>query len=59
MWDEPRREARYAVTPQETYQTRSGRYCREYQAEAWVGGERVETYGTACRQPDGAWQIVN
>ncbi|MDX1710724.1 MAG: glycine zipper domain-containing protein [Rhodovibrionaceae bacterium] len=59
VWDEPRREARYAVTPRETYQTESGRYCREYQAEAWVGGRKVDTYGTACRQPDGAWQIVN
>jgi surface antigen len=59
IWDGPRRDTRYAVTPRETYQTQSGRYCREYQAEAWVGGRKVDTYGTACRQPDGAWQIVN
>lgn len=49
----------YAVTPAETYQTGSGAYCREYQATSTVGREVVETYGTACRQPDGSWHIVN
>jgi hypothetical protein len=34
-------------------------YCREYQRDVVVGGQRQESYGTACRQPDGAWKIVN
>ena len=36
-----------------------GRYCREYTATAVVGGKTQNTYGTACRQPDGAWQLVS
>jgi len=34
-------------------------YCREYQTNVVVGGVRQQTYGTACRQPNGAWQIAN
>lgn len=34
-------------------------YCREYQRNVVVGGHREESYGTACRQPDGAWKIVS
>jgi len=29
---------------------------REYQTTVVVGGRRVPAYGTACLQPDGAWQ---
>ena len=47
-----------AITPVETYQTSSGEYCREYVQTITVGGERQQAYGTACRQPDGAWKIL-
>lgn len=36
-----------------------GRYCREYQQEIFVGQQRESGYGVACRQPDGAWEIVS
>ncbi len=36
----------------------SGRYCREFRQAVTVGGKVDETYGTACRQPDGAWEII-
>ena len=58
-WKNPDTEEQYTVTPVRTFQTNEGRYCREYQAQATVGGKVQETYGTACRQPDGAWQIIN
>ena len=48
-----------AVTPTRTYQERDGRFCREYQQTVIVGGEQQQAYGTACRQPDGSWQIVS
>ncbi|MEE8203551.1 MAG: hypothetical protein V3R74_07315, partial [Alphaproteobacteria bacterium] len=32
--------------------------CREYQTTVNVGGQVEQAYGTACRQPDGSWQIV-
>jgi surface antigen len=58
-WDNPDTQEHYTVTPVRTFQTNEGRYCREYQAQATVGGKVQETYGTACRQPDGAWQSIN
>lgn len=58
-WVNPDNGTVYEVTPTETYQTDSGRYCREYRATADVGGTVQEVYGTACRQPDGTWQLVN
>lgn len=48
----------YRVVPVKSYQN-AGRYCREYQATAVVGGRRQQTYGTACLQPDGQWEIVD
>ena len=47
------------VTPTKTYQSSSGQYCREFAQTVNIGGRTEEAYGTACRQPDGTWQIVN
>jgi surface antigen len=41
------------------YQAANGTYCREYQQEITVGGKEQQSYGTACRQPDGTWKILN
>jgi hypothetical protein len=55
----------YAPAPPVVQQTLPGGplasnapYCREYQATTVVNGRQVPTYGTACQQPDGSWQIV-
>jgi surface antigen len=48
-----------SVTPIETYQSSGGAYCREFQHEAQVGGRSRNVYGTACRTPDGQWQVMN
>ncbi len=58
-WNAQDDGARYQVTPVKTYQVEDGRYCREYTTTATVGGRVQETYGRACRQPDGSWQIVS
>lgn len=34
-------------------------YCREYTKDVVIGGVKQQSYGTACLQPDGSWQIVN
>lgn len=47
------------ITPTRTYQDNTGQYCREYQQQVTIGGEIHESYGTACRQPDGSWKTVN
>lgn len=57
IWSNPQSGATYQVTPTSAYQA-AGRYCREYTTTAAVGGQTQHVYGTACRQPDGAWQIV-
>ena len=36
-----------------------GEYCREYQQSVTVGGKTEQAYGTACRQPDGSWKVMN
>jgi surface antigen len=43
--------------PRPAYQA-NGTYCREFQQTITVGGQTQEGYGTACKQPDGAWKIV-
>ena len=46
-------------TPQPAYQTATNQTCREFQQTITVGGQQQSGYGTACRQPDGSWQIQN
>ncbi len=58
-WRNPNTDAHYTTTATNTYERSDGRYCREYQTTATVGGRVRDMYGTACRQPDGAWEIVN
>ena len=36
-----------------------GQGCREYTANVAVGGQIVQSYGTACPRADGTWQIIN
>jgi len=47
-----------SVTPVQTYEPEPGRYCREFQQQVVIGGKLQDAYGTACRQPDGSWEIV-
>lgn len=48
-----------SVTPSGYYQNSNGQYCREFTQKINVGGKTEQAHGTACRQPDGSWQIVN
>ncbi|BAZ92550.1 hypothetical protein TspCOW1_25700 [Thiohalobacter sp. COW1] len=56
-WQNPDTGYQYAVTPTRTYETSSGP-CREYTIDAQIGGRTEQVYGTACRQPDGSWKVV-
>jgi surface antigen len=44
------------ITPTKTIK-KDDRYCREYTQTIHVGGKKQNAYGTACRQPDGTWQL--
>jgi len=57
-WDNPRTGSQGTVTPTYTYEPEPGRYCREFQQQVTIGGRVEDAYGTACRQPDGSWEIV-
>ncbi len=61
QWNNPDTGATYAVTPTRTFQpVPNGKYCREFILEdATVAGSNQQVYGTACRQPDGTWEMVN
>lgn len=48
----------YTVEPQPVYYDQ-GRPCREFRVLAQVDGSPREVEGTACRQPDGRWAVVN
>ena len=47
-----------SVTPTREGTSSSGRYCREFQHRVTIGGETQSAYGTACRAPDGSWEIL-
>ena len=58
-WQNPDNGHAGTVTPTRTYQTAQGSYCREYSQTVTIDGKKENSYGTACRQPDGSWKIVN
>lgn len=58
-WTNPDSGNSGSITPTRTYQLADNSYCREYTQTIIVGGDPVESYGTACRQPDGSWKIKN
>ncbi len=57
-WSNPETGHSGTITPNNYYKTASGQYCREYTQTINVGGRSEEGVGTACRQPDGSWKII-
>lgn len=57
-WRNPDKGTCVEIVPEPAYKTAQGQYCREFQQTITVGGKPQQAYGTACRQPDGSWQIV-
>ncbi len=58
-WNNPDTGHSGTVTATRDGYTNNGDYCREFQQTIAVGGNVEQAYGTACRQPDGSWRIVN
>jgi len=58
-WSNPDRGYRGSTTPTRTYQTADQQACREYRSTVTIDGRTEEAVGTACREPDGTWRIVN
>ncbi len=57
-WSNPDSGNSGTITPVRTYEPAPGQYCREYQQVITVGGKKEQSFGTACRQPDGAWKVL-
>jgi len=57
-WENPDTGHSGTFTPTRTYQAAEGQYCREYTQRVQIGGQEQQAYGTACRQPDGTWMII-
>ena len=58
-WRDPNQPVAATMTPVKTYQTAEGEYCREFQQNIEIAGKTEQGYGTACRRPDGSWEIVS
>jgi surface antigen len=56
-WTNPDTGHSGTVTPVRTYES-NGNFCREFQQTVTIGGRPENSFGTACRQPDGSWRIV-
>ncbi len=58
-WSNPQSGNAGTITPQREGTDSAGNYCREFQSTVTVAGKSDKAYGTACKQPDGTWKIVN
>lgn len=56
-WTNEKTNANYTVVPVRNVTYDGNPYCREYRTTAVIAGKRQQLYGTACRQPDGTWQM--
>ncbi|MFZ2587674.1 MAG: RT0821/Lpp0805 family surface protein [Alphaproteobacteria bacterium] len=58
-WYNPDSGAQGSITPTRVGQTDSGDSCREFQQTITIGGKTEKAYGTACKQPNGSWKVMN
>jgi len=58
-WSDRKLGVHYSVIPMRTLRTSDDHFCREYAAKATLNGHSADVYGTACRQPDGRWFLVD
>jgi surface antigen len=58
-WYNPQTGNQGTITPTREGRTADGSACREYQQTVTIGGKTEKAYGTACKQPDGSWKIIN
>ena len=45
------------IKPTRTFHPTQSQICREFQQTVVMNGQTQQAYGTACRQPDGAWKL--
>lgn len=57
-WTDQSGYANYVV-PRERYSDGYGRNCREFEQVIYIDGRRQTATGTACRERDGSWRIID
>lgn len=57
-WNDNRGRSNY-VEARDWYADDNGRDCREFEQVIYVEGRRQTATGTACREDDGTWRIVD
>jgi surface antigen len=57
-WRNPDSGHSGTITPEPGYVNNDGLNCREYTQTITVEGRTETAVGTACRNPDGTWRIV-
>lgn len=57
-WNNPSNGHAGTITPTRDGTDAQGDYCREFQTSITIDGQSQPATGTACRQPDGTWKIV-
>lgn len=58
-WVNPDAVRSGGVVPIKTFYNDQGLPCREFTQTIIIADKEEQGYGTACRQPDGSWQIVS
>lgn len=58
-WSNPQSGNSGTITPVAETRDASGKTCREYKSTIIVDGKEEVVNGTACKQPDGSWSVVN
>ncbi len=58
-WTNPDTHQEYTVTPQRTYTQNNGQQCRDYTSSVVIDGRNERATGTACKDHDGNWKIIN
>ncbi|TNE56997.1 MAG: glycine zipper 2TM domain-containing protein [Alphaproteobacteria bacterium] len=58
-WSNPQSGASGSITPTSSYQNTAGNECRTFSQNVAADGQTYAGTGTACKQPDGSWQVVS
>lgn len=58
-WQNPDSGHSGSITPVREGTHHNGNLCREYKQTIVVDGQAETAYGTACKEPDGTWRLIN
>ena len=56
-WTDPSDGHTGTYTPKNTYTTKDGKICRDYQQTVTINGKQETATGTACRMADDTWRV--